>query len=215
MASISKINVGGTDYTLTPASHTHGNIQNGGTLQTNDITIASGDKLVVTDSSNSSKVARTSLSFDGSTTTQFLSKKGTWATPTISLADAFPVGSVLQNTTNTNPSTYITGTTWTLISSVALASNHVFGNGYTLGLTDGTNKMGFQRNNVNVSQNGALTANSSQYGGTPGTSQSGNNSTTSSSKVLGVVTKTLAGTNPEYSGLVADTITVYTFERTA
>lgn len=80
MASISKINVGGTDYTLTPASHTHGNIQNGGTLQTTDITIASGDKLVVTDSSNSSKVARASISFDGSTTTQVLTKKGTFET---------------------------------------------------------------------------------------------------------------------------------------
>ena len=52
-----------TDFpsSMTPSSHTHGNIQNGGTLQTNDITIASGDKLVVTDSSDSSKVARTSV----------------------------------------------------------------------------------------------------------------------------------------------------------
>ena len=62
----------------TPSSHTHGNIQNGGTLQTNDITIASGDKLVVTDSSDSSKVARTSVSFDGSTTTTALTPKGTF-----------------------------------------------------------------------------------------------------------------------------------------
>ena len=62
----------------TPASHTHGNIQNGGTLQTNDITIANGDKLVVTDSSDSSKVARTSVSFDGSTTTKALTPKGTF-----------------------------------------------------------------------------------------------------------------------------------------
>ena len=61
-------------------SHTHGNIANGGTLQTNDITIANGDKLVVTDSSDSSKVARASISFDGSTTTQALTKAGTWAT---------------------------------------------------------------------------------------------------------------------------------------
>lgn len=65
---------------MTPTSHTHGNIQNGGTLQTNDITIASGDKLVVTDSSDSSKIARTSLSFDGSTTSQVLTKKGTFET---------------------------------------------------------------------------------------------------------------------------------------
>lgn len=62
----------------TPSSHTHGNIQNGGTLQTNDITIANGDKLVVTDSSDSSKVARTSVSFDGSTTTTALTPKGTF-----------------------------------------------------------------------------------------------------------------------------------------
>lgn len=62
----------------TPASHTHGNITNGGALQTNDITIANGDKLVVTDSSDSSKVARTSVSFDGSTTTTALTPKGTF-----------------------------------------------------------------------------------------------------------------------------------------
>lgn len=62
----------------TPTSHTHGNIQNGGTLQTTDVAIASGDKLVVTDSSDSNKVARTSLSFDGSTTTKCLTQKGTF-----------------------------------------------------------------------------------------------------------------------------------------
>lgn len=62
----------------TPSSHTHGNVQNDGTLQTTDVAIASGDKLVVTDSSNSSKIARTSLSFDGSTTTQALTKAGTF-----------------------------------------------------------------------------------------------------------------------------------------
>ena len=60
------------------SSHTHGNIANGGTLQTNDITIANGDKLVVTDSSDSSKVARASISFDGSTTTKALTPKGTF-----------------------------------------------------------------------------------------------------------------------------------------
>ena len=60
--------------------HTHGNIRSGGTLQTTDVTIANGDKLVVTDSSDSSKIARTSLAFDGSTTSQALSKKGTWET---------------------------------------------------------------------------------------------------------------------------------------
>lgn len=78
--SITKSQISDFPTSMTPTSHTHGNIQNGGTLQTNDITIASGDKLVVTDSSDSSKLARTSISFDGSTTTQCLTKKGTWAT---------------------------------------------------------------------------------------------------------------------------------------
>lgn len=64
----------------TPTSHTHGNIQNGGTLQTNDVTIANGDKLVITDSSDSSKIARASISFDGSTATKALTQKGTWET---------------------------------------------------------------------------------------------------------------------------------------
>ena len=71
----------------TPSSHTHGNIQNGGTLQTTDVAIANGDKLVVTDSSNSSKIARTSVVFDGSTKTQFLSKKGTWETPSMAIVN--------------------------------------------------------------------------------------------------------------------------------
>ena len=65
---------------VTNFAHTHGNIQDGGALQTSDVTIASGDKLVVTDSSDSGKVARASASFDGSTTTKALTQKGTFAT---------------------------------------------------------------------------------------------------------------------------------------
>lgn len=72
------VNLKPADIGASALGHAHGNIQNGGTLQSSDITIANGDKLVVTDSSDSSKVARTSIAFDGSTTTQYLSKKGTW-----------------------------------------------------------------------------------------------------------------------------------------
>lgn len=127
----------------------------------------------------------------------------------------YPVGSVYLNINNINPSSFITGTTWELISSVGLASNHVFGNGIALGLSNGTNKFGFQRNAVNTSVNGGLTASDATFGGTVGTSQSGNNQTTSVSAVLGVITKTEAGDNPEYSGIIADTITLYTWKRTA
>ena len=77
------VNLTAANIGAASSSHTHGNVQNGGTLQTNDVAIASGDKLVITDSSDSNKIARTSLAFDGSTTTQFLSKKGTWAEASI------------------------------------------------------------------------------------------------------------------------------------
>lgn len=74
-------NVSGLQSALDAKSgtnHTHGNINNNGTLQTTDISIANGDKLIVTDSSNSGKVARSSVAFDGSTDTQCLTKKGTF-----------------------------------------------------------------------------------------------------------------------------------------
>ena len=65
-------------------NHVYGNIQISGQLQTTDVDIANNDKLVITDFSNSNKVARASLTFDGSTTSKYLSPKGTWEnTPSI------------------------------------------------------------------------------------------------------------------------------------
>ena len=78
--SITKSQISDFPTSLAPTSHAHGNIQNNGILQVNDITIANGDKLVVTDASDSNKVARTSISFDGSTATKALTQKGTWET---------------------------------------------------------------------------------------------------------------------------------------
>lgn len=43
-----------------------------------DTALASGDKIIFSDASNSGALARSSITFDGSTTTQFLSKKGTF-----------------------------------------------------------------------------------------------------------------------------------------
>lgn len=121
----------------------------------------------------------------------------------------FPIGSVLQNTTNVNPSTYITGTTWTLISSVALASEHVVGNGYTLGLTQGSSDYGLVTDG-----NDGLEVSTGAYGTTYGGSGKTVTSVTNGPS-FGVPTKTQLGANPEKSGLIADTITLYTWERTA
>ena len=62
------------------SGHTHGNITSDGKLQTDAESIGSGDSLVVTDYSNSGKIARTSVTFDGTTTSKALTPKGTWET---------------------------------------------------------------------------------------------------------------------------------------
>ena len=100
--SITKSQVSDFPTSMTPTSHTHGNIQNGGTLQTNDITIANGDKLVVTDSSDSSKIARTSVSFDGSTTTKALTQKGTFETFATTNTDRYVNSAAFADDTTSN-----------------------------------------------------------------------------------------------------------------
>lgn len=73
----SSITVGdGSGSVLASGDHHHGHILNDGSVVT-DATIASGDKLLIADGTDGT-VSRTSIAFDGSTTTQFLSKKGTW-----------------------------------------------------------------------------------------------------------------------------------------
>lgn len=60
------------------SSHTHGNITNAGTITATGVAIANGDALAIVDASDSSKVAKTSITFDGSTTNKALTPKGTW-----------------------------------------------------------------------------------------------------------------------------------------
>lgn len=68
----------GAPTSMTPTSHTHGNITNGGDITATAPTIASGDQLIINDDS-ASKVTN-GPTFDGSTTTKALSQKGTWET---------------------------------------------------------------------------------------------------------------------------------------
>ncbi|MBR4792509.1 MAG: hypothetical protein IK038_02480 [Bacteroidaceae bacterium] len=65
---------------LATATHTHGDINNNGTISASAVTIANGDAVVITDSSASGKVVKSSASFDGSTTTKALTQKGTFET---------------------------------------------------------------------------------------------------------------------------------------
>ena len=57
--------------------HTHGNMTADGAILS-DTAATSGDKLILADNSDSSKLIRSGISFDGSTTTKGLTPKGTW-----------------------------------------------------------------------------------------------------------------------------------------
>lgn len=59
------------------SSHAHGSIASDGRI-TSDTAVGSGDKLVITDSSASHAVKRSSVAF-GTSTTTFLRNDGTWA----------------------------------------------------------------------------------------------------------------------------------------
>lgn len=154
----------------------------------------------------------------GGTTGQVLSKKSNtdydleWSS-----SSAFSFVGMVVSATNLNTlakvrNIYGASTTWTLISSVMLKTASVYGNGKALALTDGTNKgvmTNEQGSNVGLYPNKqTATANV----GDNKTYESGNffNST----KAVGVQTKTDLGTLTN-SGLIADTITVYSWERTA
>lgn len=109
--------------TMTPSSHTHGDITNAGDITTT-ATIASGDRLVINDES-ASKVTNSSITF-GTSETTYLTNKGTWKTPdypvtsvntktgavslTASDVGALPDSTVIPTTTSdlTNNSGFIT-----------------------------------------------------------------------------------------------------------
>lgn len=66
---------------MTPTSHTHGNISNGGTLEAAIATgITAGDRLVITTGTNHTKIAPSTLTF-GNATDTYLRNDGTWAKP--------------------------------------------------------------------------------------------------------------------------------------
>lgn len=67
------------DSYFAAASHAHGNITSAGAV-TATATIASGDRILITDSSASSKVCASGITF-GTGTGTFLNNKGEWGTP--------------------------------------------------------------------------------------------------------------------------------------
>ena len=73
----------GTASSLTaiPASHTHGDISNTGTITSTAITPTSGDYILLSDTTASGSIKRGIVL--GSSTTTFLANNGTWLTPIV------------------------------------------------------------------------------------------------------------------------------------
>lgn len=192
-------------------SHAHGNITSGGDITTN-ATIANGDRLIINDES-ASKLANSSITFDGSTTTSLLSRKGTWTTAQTLFQVLFPVGSIYATYTNINPSTIIGGT-WTLLASKVDVGGTIKGNGKTLGLFDGSQNLGIASSSTNDRYNGGLhtivgtnvfdkTVNTTSY------SDSGLTEPSNPYRALGITA------TASKSGIIADTVTCYLWRRTA
>ena len=99
----------GVPSSFTPSSHTHGNIQNNGTISTIKA-VANGDRILIADAGN--EYAITTGIQIGTSTTTFLRNDGTWSTP--------PQGTVTSIAT-TAP---ISGGTITGSGTISLADNY-------------------------------------------------------------------------------------------
>ena len=77
--AFSLLPTGTSSSSVAVGNHSHGNITNGGDITATAPTIANGDQLIINDHS-ASKITN-GPTFDGSTTTAFLTQAGTWATP--------------------------------------------------------------------------------------------------------------------------------------
>lgn len=73
-------NISITKSQVSDFSHSHGNILNGGTITSTAVAMGNGDSLLFSDSSNSGKIEKSSITI-GTGTTKYLRQDGTWGTP--------------------------------------------------------------------------------------------------------------------------------------
>lgn len=88
-----------TDTSRAAASHSHGNITSGGDITATAPTIASGDKLIINDESESKITNGPSF---GTSTTTYLRNDGTWGTPAGTATDTKVTQTVDTSTTGTS-----------------------------------------------------------------------------------------------------------------
>jgi len=138
------------------SSHAHGNITSDGDITATAPTIASGDQIVINDSS-ASKITN-GPTFDGSTTTKALSQKGTWETFLTEDSDEnVKSTAVTAATTNyivgSTTSTTTTGTLSKHASAVLYTTADTSTSGYTqlrLGNTTATSSAGGKEGQIRL-----------------------------------------------------------------
>jgi len=138
------------------SSHAHGNITSDGDITATAPTIASGDQIVINDSS-ASKITN-GPTFDGSTTTKALSQKGTWETFLTEDSDEnVKSTAVTAATTNyivgSTTSTTTTGTLSKHASAVLYTTADTSTSGYTqlrLGNTTATSSAGGREGQIRL-----------------------------------------------------------------
>ena len=112
--------------------HAHGSITNTGAI-TSNTTIATNDKIVFADNSDSGKLKRASIVFNTNVTNKYLTQAGTWAdslsTTTLTATGAISGASVSATGAITAGGALTTGGTNTLGGHLYLAGNIVFDSG--------------------------------------------------------------------------------------
>lgn len=128
--------------------------------------------------------------------------------PSISPLIAYPIGSVYLSVNDTNPSTILGGGTWELIGSKLAVRENVVGNGLSLALTNGSTTSG-----TLAGADGVALAVHNSIWGTPLGGESYGSASIDTNKAIGVPTKAQLGDTPQYSGLIVDTETIYSWKR--
>lgn len=124
------------------------------------------------------------------------------------LSAVYPIGSLYTTTSNMSPSDIMGFGTWNKVASKMPVGENVFGNGKALGL--------HSRYSSGEAFLGCLAGGTYENVRTPiGANVNTNleNSGCIANNAVGVPTKELLGDNPEYSGLITDSITVNVWQR--
>lgn len=128
------------------------------------------------------------------------------------LSLVYPIGSLYTTTSNMSPSDIMGFGTWNKVADKMPIGENVFGNGKSIGLTDGTSLVGLGTHKSS-STTYPLTTTLGSFGADYSTNDAGTVRTTNA--IYGVPTKEQLGDNPENSGLIIDSITVNVWQRKA